>query len=205
MHFDSLNSNELANFIYLSILLVALISSITLRNHQKISTLLKQFFIWLLIALFSIIIYSYRHSLYQIAQNISSELVPSEAKKIGDRKIAIKASNNGHFYVQIKINKVPIRFMVDTGASDISMTIKDAKKANINTQNLSHFKQYQTANGVITGAISNAKEVEIAGMAFKDVAVSINQSQMETSLLGMSFLRKFKKYEFYQDQLILTY
>jgi predicted aspartyl protease len=35
--------------------------------------------------------------------------------------------------------------------------------------------------------------------------VSINSGDMGTSLLGMSFLQRFEKYEFYQDRLVLTY
>lgn len=205
MHFNSLDHSEFTQLIYLSILLVSLLASITFNNHLKISTLLKQALIWLLIALLLIVVYSYRHNLHQITQRISSELLPSKARKVGDRKIAIKASDNGHFYVDLKINKVPIRFMIDTGASDVSMSAQDAKRANINTKNLSYFKQYQTANGIITGAISNAKEIEITGIIFNNVAVSISQSDIKTPLLGISFLKKFKKYEFYQDQLILTY
>jgi predicted aspartyl protease len=41
-------------------------------------------------------------------------------------------------------------------------------------------------------------------MVFYDVPASVNSAEMGTSLLGMSFLRRFKKYEFYRDKLILS-
>ena len=44
----------------------------------------------------------------------------------------------------------------------------------------------------------------VSGVKFKDVNVSVNSANMGVSLLGMSFLKRFSKYEVYQDKLILT-
>jgi aspartyl protease family protein len=125
--------------------------------------------------------------------------------QIGERQIAIAISNDGHFYADIKINQKPVRFMVDTGASDIALNLSDAKRVGIDVNNLSSFKQYQTANGSIVSGLAEVDEVELAGVTFNDVTVSVNESNMGISLLGMSFLKRFKKYEFYQDRLVLTY
>ena len=46
--------------------------------------------------------------------------------------------------------------------------------------------------------------MEISGIKFRDVKASVTQGEMGVNLLGMSFLRRFDKYEFYQDRLILT-
>ena len=55
------------------------------------------------------------------------------------------------------------------------------------------------------GAIVNLAKIEVAGVIFKGIPATINNSDLNISLLGMSFLNRFKKYEFYQDKLILTY
>jgi aspartyl protease family protein len=95
--------------------------------------------------------------------------------------------------------------MIDTGASDIMLSISDAKKIGINTNNLIFNRPYQTANGRSFGASIKLKEVEISGIKFKDIYASVNEGDMGVALLGMSFLRRFSKYEFFQDRLVLTF
>ena len=94
--------------------------------------------------------------------------------------------------------------MIDTGASDLVLSLKDAKKVGIDVRKLNFNKRYQTANGVTYGASVSLDQVEFGGVKFGNIPASVNNSQMGTSLLGMSFLRNFKKYEFYRDKLILT-
>jgi aspartyl protease family protein len=116
----------------------------------------------------------------------------------------IRLSSDGHFYINVKINNATIRFMIDTGASDMVINNADAIKIGVNVQKLHFDKRYNTANGVVLGASVRLQKVEIGNLKFTDVLASINNADMGTSLLGMSFLRKFKKYEFYQDRLVLS-
>lgn len=205
MDLNNLNSGELPQLVYLTILLVALLSSVLFRSHLKASQLLKQALGWLIIALVAIIIYSYRFSFYSLKDRVTKELLPSQATRINDRQIAIDIANDGHFYIDVKVNDAPIRFMIDTGSTDIVFSMRDARRGGVDLNNLSMVRQYQTANGMISGAITKVDRMEIAGLVLNDVTVSINDSDMGTSLLGMSFLKRFKKYEFYQDRLVLTY
>jgi aspartyl protease family protein len=205
MNFDNISSSEWPSLVYLSLLLTLLVSSVIFKSHLKASDLLKQAMIWAVIVLVILIAYSFRYNLSAIKDRVSAELFPSKVMQIGERQIAIAISNDGHFYADIKINQKPVRFMVDTGASDIALNLSDAKRVGIDVNNLSSFKQYQTANGSIVSGLAEVDEVELAGVTFNDVTVSVNESNMGISLLGMSFLKRFKKYEFYQDRLVLTY
>lgn len=205
MNFNNIDSSQLPNLIYLSLLLILLVNGVIFKSHIKASDLLKQIGSWSVIILIILIAYSFRYDLSSIKDRVSAELFPSKVVQIGDRQIAIAIANDGHFYADIKINQQPIRFMVDTGASDIVLNLSDAKRVGIDINNLSSFKQYQTANGSIVSGLATVDKVELAGVLFNDVTVSVNNSNMGTSLLGMSFLQRFKKYEFYQDRLVLTY
>ncbi len=205
MNFDNISSSELPNLIYLSLLLILLVSSVLFKSHLRASDLLKQAAGWIIIILVILVAYSFRYQLLATKDRVSAEIFPSKVMQVGERQIAIAISNDGHFYADIKINQKPVRFMVDTGASDIAINIADARRVGIDVNNLSSFKEYQTANGSIVSGLAKVNEVELAGIKFNDVTVSVNQSNMGTSLLGMSFLKRFKKYEFYQDRLVLTY
>lgn len=193
-----------ANAIYLVIILVALISSLISRKDISFSKILKYLAIWSLIGFVAIALYSYRYEFSDFKSRIAGEINPSAAQVTNSGEIIIRASEDGHFYINTKINGSAVRFMIDTGASDITLTKIDAEKAGINLKTLQFNKAYQTANGVSYGAFCILKKFEIDEAVFYDVKASVNSAEMSTSLLGMSFLRQFKKYEFYQDKLALS-
>jgi aspartyl protease family protein len=205
MGFHNLSGGELANFVYLSALLIMLCSSVIFRSHLKASELVKQAFLWLIIILFIIVIYSFRYDFYDLKSRVVTELFPSKATQISENQIQIKIADDGHFYIDLTINNKPVRFMIDTGASDIVLSAIDARRIGIDMNNLSFNKRYQTANGSIFGAGVVLREIKISDIILNNIPASVNDSNMGTSLLGMSFLKRFKKYEFYQDSLVLTY
>ena len=202
----NLNSDELVNLVYLILLLGFLVSGFLVRNNLKISDLAKQALLWILITLTIIVIYSFRYDFYNLKNRIIAELFPDRVVAIDDNHLSINISNDGHFYIYLKINRQPVRFMVDTGASDLVLSLSDARRLGINIKNLSFDRRYETANGTIFGASTYVQEIEVtSNLKFYDVPVSVNSANMDVSLLGMRFLKQFKKYEFYQDKLILTY
>ena len=205
MNLDNIDSSQLPNLLYLALLLILLFVGFVFNNKLKISDLFKQIALWSLIVFATLIAYSFRFELYKIKERVIAELFPGKIMQISDNKIAIAISNDGHFYINIIMNHQPVNFMIDTGASDIALNLSDAKKIGIDVNNLSSFRRYQTANGSIMSGLTQVKEVELAGIKFYNVPASVNNSNMGTSLLGMSFLKRFKKYEFYQDRLVLTY
>jgi aspartyl protease family protein len=94
--------------------------------------------------------------------------------------------------------------MIDTGSSDIVINLEAAQKLGIDPKKLTFNKPYQTANGTSWGASVTLEEFQIGNVKFRNIPASVNNADMGTSLLGMSFLRQFRKYEFYRDKLILT-
>ena len=71
-------------------------------------------------------------------------------------------------------------------------------------QSLIRCWRWKTANGYINSGLAIVDEVELSGIKFKNVTVAVNNNDMGTSLLGISFLKRFERYEFYQDRLVLT-
>ena len=113
----------------------------------------------------------------------------------------IRASN-GHFYIEAIINHKPIIFLVDTGASDLVLSKRDAKKLGISIKKSGKFKTYETANGTIRAAVVIIPEVKVGQFIIKNVEASINLADMQESLLGMSFLNYFN-FSIKGDRIIL--
>lgn len=199
-----MENNDLSQIVYLVILILIMSYGMINRKEMSLKKIVKYFLIWSLIGLIIIALYAYRFEFNNFKERISGEINPTSAQLNQQGQLIINISDDSHFYVKMLINKKPILFMVDTGASDIVLNLQDALKIGINPKNLIFNRQFQTANGRVLGASIILKEVEISGIKFKDVKASVTNGEMGVNLLGMSFLRRFGKYEFYQDRLILT-
>jgi aspartyl protease family protein len=199
-----MENNDLSQIVYLVILILIMGYGMINRKEMSLKKIVKYFLIWSLIGLIIIALYAYRFEFNNFKERISGEINPTSAQLNQQGQLIINISDDSHFYVKMLINKKSILFMVDTGASDIVLNLQDALKIGINPKNLIFNRQFQTANGRVLGASIILKEVEISGIKFRDVKASVTQGEMGVNLLGMSFLRRFDKYEFYQDRLILT-
>lgn len=197
----NLDSNEWANVIYGLIILSVLINGFVFRRTLAKSKILKYLAVWFAVIFTGVVGYSFKDDIkYGLAR-----LVPYKPIKRGDNKLEIRKSSDDHFYIELKINEVSVLFLVDTGATDTVLTLKDAKKIGVDIQSLVFNKAYSTAGGTTYGASIKLDKVMVTDIEFKEVWVSVNKTKMKTSLLGMNFLERFKGYLIVDDRLILYY
>ena len=117
--------------------------------------------------------------------------------------IALPRAPDGHYYVTAEMNGTEIDFLVDTGASDIVLSRKDAARIGFDLDELAFLGSARTANGVVPIAYSRLKTIRLGPYLDQGISVSINGGEMDKSLLGMSYLGRFGRIEIAQDQLIL--
>ena len=122
-----------------------------------------------------------------------------------DRELVIRRSPNGHFLLNAMVNGVEIRFLVDTGASDVVLSAADAERLRLNSSKLRYTQEYQTANGIVRAAPVTLREVRIGQLEVYDVAASVNQGAMGISLLGMSFLERLSGYAVRGERLVIQW
>lgn len=202
MSFSNFESSDWQGFVYSLLLLTILISGLISRRDFAYAKMFKYFAIWSLVGFVFVILYSYRFEFSDFKNRILGEINPSSARLEGD-KLVINLAQDGHFYIDANVKNQTIHFMIDTGASDMVLSQNDAKKIGIKEGDLEFNKSYQTANGKVFGALITIDEIEFSGVKFYNVKASVNGGEMGDSLLGMNFLRRFKRYEFYQDRLVL--
>lgn len=116
----------------------------------------------------------------------------SAPESSGRKKIVLTADSRGHFFTVGTINGVSTRFMVDTGATAISLSSEEAKRTGVNylggTKVLT-----QTANGVVPVYRVRLDAVEIGGITLTNVdAIVIEGGRLPMALLGMSFLNRME-------------
>jgi clan AA aspartic protease (TIGR02281 family) len=143
--------------------------------------------------------------LQDIALRVRSAFTPGYTVARNDSESVLSESEGGNFYVFGTVNGTPIRFLIDTGASDIVLSPSDARLIGIPTENLDYSRIYGTANGVGHGAMATVSRLTVGPISFSDVPVSINQAPMDSSLLGMTFLRRLKSFSIRNHRLYLRW
>jgi aspartyl protease family protein len=163
----------------------------------------KQLLIWFVIFIVIFAGVTYKDVLTN--NRILANLIPGHG--ITEKnKIIFYASEDGHFYINSIINGQKIIFLVDTGATDIVLNKRDAKKIGINPSSLKYTKFYQTANGTVKGANIVLYDFNIANkIILTNVNASVNNGNMNISLLGIKFLNSLKKYEVSQNKLTIYF
>lgn len=106
----------------------------------------------------------------------------------GRSTTTLTADRAGHYFTTGTINGASVRFLVDTGATMVSMSIDDARRAGVNY--LAGTRGYsQTANGVAPVYRVKLESVKVGDIALTNVDGLVHESaSLPVVLLGMSFL-----------------
>ena len=118
--------------------------------------------------------------------------------------IVIPADRRGHVVLDAAVNGAPVRMLVDTGASLVTLTPADARAAGIAASGLVFSGHANTANGPVRLAPVTLREVRIGQLSIYDVPAAVIEN-LDISLLGMSFLRRLQAYEMRDGKLSITW
>ena len=165
--------------------------------------------IWLGIILALMTGYVYRYELQDFGSALTAGLIPgspvSGQNSDGRGQVMVVRSANGHFEIDAAVNGESTRFLVDTGASSIVLTARDAERAGIDTASLTFSTPIMTANGSTTAAPVTLGTLDIGEIRRDRVRALVAQDgNLDTSLLGMNFLETLWSFEIRGDRLILT-
>ncbi|MDP1897861.1 MAG: TIGR02281 family clan AA aspartic protease [Sulfurimicrobium sp.] len=117
-----------------------------------------------------------------------SKVAVASVESIAKGEIVIPRSSDGHYYVTGAINGQAVDFMVDTGATTVSVDTDFARRAGLPS---GRPEQFRTAGGVVMGEVVHGLTVEAGGIRVHGlrVVVGIKTGLGEPALLGANFLR----------------
>ena len=115
---------------------------------------------------------------------------------------------NGVCKVKCKINGLPLHFVFDTGASDVTLSMVEAtfmmKNGYLTGKDVVGSQRYMDANGdVSVGTIINIRDVDFGGHSLKNVRASVVRNQKAPLLLGQSVLGRLGKIEIDNSRKVL--
>ncbi len=186
----------IARIAYLALLGMVLIGGLFAAYRGRMGKALRDGAVWVLIILGFVTLYGFKDTLM-------GQLYPSMGV-VSDRGIQIRRSADGHFHATLDVNGAPVRFIVDTGASNVVLTQEDARRVGIDLDRLSYTSIAQTANGTVRGAPVTLDSVSFGGETQRNVRAVVNGGELFSSLLGMDYLNRFRRITVEGDTLTLA-
>jgi aspartyl protease family protein len=119
----------------------------------------------------------------------------------GGTRVVLSATTGGHFLSQGQINGRAVQLMVDTGATAVSLSQRDAERIGLNYKTGQQVP-LNTANGVSTGWLLKLASVQIGDVVVRGVDAVVIPAEMPFVLLGNSFLSRFQMTR-NNDQMVL--
>ncbi|MEM5544241.1 TIGR02281 family clan AA aspartic protease [Sulfitobacter sp. AS92] len=188
---------DTAHLIYLIVLLTMLAGWFFLQNRPNINKSLQQAAVWGLIFVGAA-------AGVGLWQDITRDSARQQLSISDAGEIILPRGRDGHYYLTAQINGAPVRFVVDTGASDIVLTKSDAARIGINPDELDYLGRAGTANGETRTAFVRLDQVVVGHAVDRNVPAVVNDGVMSQSLLGMGYLQRWGRIEISGGELRLS-
>ncbi len=197
----TLDNDKLLYTIYTVLVLSALIIAI-FNSKTPFKQLIKAAGAWVIIIGVLLIGFSYKSELVRIYNRVYANLIPGNYVKDNKKTVIVYANQYGHYYVNSITQGANIKYLIDTGATTVSLTRADAEKIGIDINKLNYTQKVSTANGILLSAPVKLDYIQINDIIVEDIRASVSQDNgLEKSLLGMSFLNKLNSFEVSDDSL----
>lgn len=188
---------EYGRLLYLLLLLCVVGSWVFVQTRQGLSTALQQLAIWVFIFLGVI-------AGYGLWEDIRQTVRPQQSVMSEAGRVIVPRAPDGHYYLTLTVNEAPVEFLVDTGASEVVLSTDDARRAGLEPETLAYLGRANTANGVVRTASVRVDQLSLGEIRDHNLRVSVNQGEMDKSLLGMSYLQRWSSIEIRNGALVLT-
>lgn len=170
--------------LYLALLLAAVGGWVMVEFRQRMGQTLRLGMAWGLIFLGVM-------AGYGLWKDIRRDVLPQQMVTQSGELILPRAED-GHYYAHITANGTGLQVLADTGATNVVLSPRDARRLGIDTAALVYTGQAMTANGVVRTARTTLVSLSLGPFQDSDVPVWVNEADMDVSLLGMDYLGRFR-------------
>lgn len=137
------------------------------------------------------------------AQNFMVETKDgSAANGFGYDQLVIDRDGSGQFHLVAQVNGFDTRFLVDTGADIVALTVDDAQKLGLFVDRHDFEPVTKTASGIGYGKRVRLDRIEVGGTRLSNVDGVIIDG-LSVNLLGQSVLRRLGKVELSGDRMTI--
>ena len=181
--------NDNGPYMVFYIMAAVFVASSLFAMRMPLGKALKMALAWVAIFGVAFLLFAFRGEFSQLGQRIRAEATGSPI--VEGEVVRIPVAEDGHFYVDAKLNGHDVRFMVDSGASvtTVSRSAANAAGMDIGTRRATVI----TANGPTSVMQSYADRLQIGSIERTDFPVDVSE-QEGLNLLGMNFLSSLQRW-----------
>lgn len=202
-----MSNDDFGQIVYLAPLAILVGAGVlTSRGHLRRN--LFYLIVWSVAALALVTVYVYRDQAKQLTSRVVAEIMPGHAVVLtginGQSEVVIRRTRDGHFAVNADVDGHRLGMLIDTGASQVTLTWKDAERIGLNPEKLKFTLPVTTANGTAKAAPVTIAELSVGPIVRHNVSATVAQAgRLDASLLGMNFLSSLSAIRMEPDEMRL--
>lgn len=181
-----MTGDQTASLIFAITMLVFVASGLVARR-LPIGQMAKMAAAWVAIFAAGILLFSYRGELLGVWQRVSTELLGGGAQTVGDT-LRVTQSPDGHFWVTGRVNGSEHRFLIDSGATTMALSVATADAAGIDVDQAGFPVLISTANGTVEARRARIERFGVGPIVAEDLAAIVSPAFGDMNVIGMNFL-----------------
>lgn len=125
-------------------------------------------------------------------------------EQLAGRRVRLASDRTGHFGADFKLNGRAVPGVIDTGATLVAINMTTARRIGLDIAASDFNASVDTANGRTRAAIVTIDRLEIGRISMDGVdAVVLDDKALGSTLIGMSFMKRLKRYHVENGALVL--
>ncbi|MFK7843360.1 MAG: TIGR02281 family clan AA aspartic protease [Sphingorhabdus sp.] len=182
---------------------LVLVASALFSRRIGFGEIVRTILAWVAIFTIFIVGFSYRTEVIAVWNKVSGEVTGANEQQVVGNLLRVQQSRDGHFWVDAKVNKVPVRFLIDSGATTTAMTMKTAQSAGIDISDSPFPIVLTTANGSVEAQRGTIQLLRVGPMMIRDLPVVVAEEFGDSNVIGMNFLSKLKSWRVERTEMVL--
>jgi aspartyl protease family protein len=169
---------------------IMLVAGSLIARREKFARTATMALAWLAIFGAGFVLFTFRDDLGYVAQRLKSEA--TGAPVVEGSEVRIPMAIDGHFWVEGSLNGVPVKFLVDSGATmtTIGRETADATGVHVNSN---RSQVVRTGNGMLRVATGRATSLSVGPIERSDVGLHIADHD-DLNVLGMNYLSTLQRW-----------
>jgi aspartyl protease family protein len=176
-----------------------LLAGSLIGRRGRLATTITGFLTWVTIFGAGFVLFTFRDDLNLVAQRLQSEALGSPI--VQGRQIRVPMAIDGHFWVEARVNGVPVNFLVDSGASVTTLSHAAAEATGLALSDQPN-QLVRTGNGIVQVYSGRADRMQLGRLERRKVLIYVTD-QDDLNVLGMNVLSSLTRWSVEGRWLIL--
>lgn len=182
---------------------LVLVASALFSRRIGFGEIVRNILLWVAIFAVFIVGFSYQREILTVWSRVSGEMTGANEQVVVGHTLRIRQSADGHFWVDAKVNALPVRFLIDSGATTTAMTLRTAENAGVDISESPFPVVLTTANGSVEAQRGTIQSLQVGPMVAKDLAVVVAEEFGDSNVIGMNFLSKLRSWRVEGTEMVL--